>query len=244
MIINHVSTEFYPDISIKREIYSNVFDGSEWPLFDKEKSGADIDTLPLLSLVSFVAWSPQGLLNRAMLDQACATSLLSLLFASRMQDQNWKAWLLVAHRNWQPKNRITLYKKLWSGFLGTEMQGFERHGEYKIESAEGARWVGLTQVTAENFLSAVRLMRRHGRALLVSQRENIFLEESARFLFCAAFPKHKGIEQGNVDLATLSLNICPLGDIAIRLSGSHDDKESSLDCVLSPEKVPLLTPHI
>ena len=67
--------------------------------------------------------------------------------------------------------------------------------------------------------------------MFFSKRLNVDSVEGVRSVFSSAFPKKDGIEQITVDWLRLALDLCPQGDILIRVTGLFDDREAGVDLI-------------
>ena len=232
------SRQITMNISLDKDESTNVFQDSSWPLFDEERASRFVTPVPEIGLVSFVARQLEYPIDIQALDEACSLELAPLLFHNPSLTIDYKVWLFIAHSSWQPKSRVVLFKGLKRSMSDPMLQMFHFR-EHMIESSEGVRFAGIAEVTPETFMTSIQLLRGYSAFLLVSNRSEIQNDASVDFIFRSAFPLYKGIEQGKVDLMVLSIYLCPLGDIVIRVSGTEDEKSASLDCAMLSEKVSL-----
>src|SRR5262249_10487607 len=135
--------------------------------------------------------------------------------------------------------RIVRYKKLWKSVKQRyEEENFRREPEIEISSPEGLRYAAVTEVTRENFLAGVSIVRRtRASALILTQRTNVKTEAGVRSLFDAAFLKEDGVYESMVSWSRLAARRCPEGEILIKASGSWDERQYSLDFLGLPENL-------
>lgn len=240
------------DINNTLEQINDVFNDPSWPLFDKNKAMRAVNMVPKLGVLSF-ACTKLGLLlpgKITLLDAECAAQIKPLIF-DNPQLYKYKAYLFAASNKWHLKNRISMYKIRQGGLrevLPKEWQINELYPEKDIlsrkeclfESSEGLRIAGLTEISEKTFSTVVQSIRGFGAAaIILSSREEMAQEEQGKLIYRAAFPEHKGIPETLIDWMMLALDVCPLGDILVRVSGSYVERCSSIDCIMLSEKLPL-----
>jgi len=215
-------------ITVLKNEFLDVFRNKEWPLFNEEMAQKTLGRVPNFSLVEFNVFRPELPRDMAELDQACAERIAPLLYKNDKLPKESKVWLFIAQQ--RTGGIKSLLKKEWLDVLPLATEVF-------VESNRGAKSAGLVEIAAENFLTAIRILRANDSACIIaSGRSDIVSERNIVHTYYSAFPSEKVPQSSGVSWAGLSLLLCPLGDILLRVSGSYDERLAAIDCIMTPEK--------
>jgi len=215
-------------ITVLKNEFLDIFRNKDWPLFNEEMAQKTLGRVPSFSLVEFKVFKPELPRDIAELDQACAERIAPLLYKNDKLTKENKVWLFIGQER---RGRIkSLLKKEWLDVLPLAT-------EVSIESNSGAKSAGLVEIAAENFLTAIRILRAIDSAcIIVSGRSDIVSERNIVYTYYSAFPSERVPQTSGVSWAGLTLLLCPVGDILLRVSGSYDERLATIDCIMTPEK--------
>jgi len=225
----------------RKDIAPDVFVENKCVNFDKSRALQITHAIPELAAVCIVATELELPREMELLDKACADYAIPLVFDNPRMNRDYKVWLFAAHGPWQPNSVMANHYKLWRSFQSEwRLDDLRLGAESMVKSSEGIRFVGLAEVSKAGFFAATQILRRSmSCAIILSARAEISDERSIVQLFNSAFPLYKGTAESRVDWLSLSLHCCQLGDVVIRVSGSWDEREASLDFFMSPKLLPL-----
>ncbi len=224
-------------INIHKEVISDLFQDTKWPMFNAEKAKVLVGSVPKLGAVSFLSEIASDQSGGNM-DDVWAELLRSHIYANPRLNNTCSTCLFVAHGGWQPKNRVTLYKGLWKSLPTMQLDKIRHKTEVLFESAEGIRFAGLAEISSDHLLDAMHFLNREISALIVNNR-NIDDEQTNR-VFHAAFPLHHDVPQTTIDWMSLSTILCPLGDIVIRTGAENNRRAFYMDFFLLSKLLSLL----
>ncbi|MDB6064820.1 MAG: hypothetical protein JWR26_1028 [Pedosphaera sp.] len=224
-------------ITVHKETHFDMFRNSEWPLFNEQVALRTLGQVPKLSLVEFKVFKPGLPRDMDELDSACTSRVSEYIFDKDHVMGKFKAWLFLAHSSWRTDSAISRSEGLDSLPADWHLAQLPRSQEVLFESDEGVQFAGLAEVNAESFQTATRILRKHGAScIILSDRPDIDSAASIKAIYRAAFPpEDKGITS-SVNWGSLSLALCLLGDVLVRVSGSYDERLASIDCIMLPEK--------
>lgn len=176
------------------------------------------------------------------LDKVCAENAIPLIFENTFLTE-YKFWLFLAHEPWQPKSAMVRHKKLWKSLpTSWNLDCLQLFPEIMIESSEGLRYFGIAEVKKETFYNATQILRNTRAGAIVLSKRNYGKSESEVIqLFDYAFPKKNELPQNAIDWQNLSIGCCPAHDIIVRVSGSWDEREVSLDLIMLRELLPFFS---
>jgi len=226
-------------MQIRKLVAPDVFIMNDCLIFDGSRAEKLVDIVPALSCASILA-SEEGIpSNQEALEQSCTDCATKLLFGYQSPSDDDRLWLLLAHGPWQAKSAMVRNKKLWRSLSSKlPLESFLLSQDVLVESDAGLRFVGVAEVTKDNFLTAVQVMRSEpSSAMILSKRQDIYSEDGIRFLFDSAFSPRDRAIQASVDWLNLALHCSPLGDVVIRVGGSWDEREASLDFIMQKAKL-------
>lgn len=208
--------------------------------FDRDRALRLAGVETPLSAVCMVTDEPQLPRELESMDKACVEAAAPLLFDNERLSEKHKVWLFLAHGPWQANSVMVKHRRLWRSFPSAwELGDFRLCGEASVESREGVRFAGVAAVSRQGLFTATQILRgSNSGALLLSERDYCETEDDLMRLFDDAFPSVNGVPQGQVDWLNLSLARCPSDDVVIRVSGSWDEREASLDLIMLPEHLP------
>lgn len=224
--------------SVNRTTSPDLFVENESLLFDRARASHMSDTIPPLAAITFSAEKSTMLEDLKDLASACGKDAVFL--AKSKMGKEFRVWLFVSQRPWQPANRIVRHRKLWKDYRELIESGgiVNVSDEVEVSSEVGIRFSGVLEVTGSSIESALELVRTNPAcAMICSKRQDIDSQVSVRSIFSFAFPKKDGIEQVQVDWMTLALGLCPMGDVLIRVSGQFDDREAAVDVIALQEYI-------
>ncbi|MBD3673949.1 MAG: hypothetical protein HUJ26_10540 [Planctomycetaceae bacterium] len=220
-------------IRTKRITSPNLFVDNDSILFDRDRAKSFAEDIPDLSAITIIA-QPSGF-PVTLSDQAvsCAQEALSLIQAQ--VDRQYRMFLFVTSGPWQESNRIVRYKKLWK--LIPNISGsvkFSEEVEFKRDNK--LMYAGLVEFIISDINSLVEIARTDiSSAIICSHRDKIDSLASINNIFTHAFPTYKEKPLTRVDWLALAIEVCPLGDILVRVNGTFDDRESAVDIISTKE---------
>ena len=228
-------------ISVSKYISTNLYVKNASLLFDPQRVHHQLDTIPPLGAVTFMAERTSPSQNLRDLAIACGKEAISL--ASRTYGKSCRTWLFISDGPWKQATRIALHQKLWKNHrdlvLGAERG--QKSDEVAIEAGGQIRYAGALEVTDELIERAIESARVCSScAIILSKREEVISQMSIRYIFSCAFPKQNGIEQTSVDWMNLAMALCPQGDVLMRISGLFDDREAAADLIANPQNLTAL----
>jgi hypothetical protein len=219
-------------INVVKIVSPDLFVENESIAFNPHLAILRVGSVPALSAVTFIATKSGASYDLDELAVACGNEAMA--FILNIVGDNYRAWLFVSDGPWKPATRVARHKKLWKNHadLVSSNGVLEVGEEAEMESGGLVRFAGLLEVTGEAFIKAIRLVRTNWAcAIIFSKRANFGSQASARSIFLSAFPKTNGVQRASIDWMTLAMDICPLGDILIRVSGLFDDHEAAVDVI-------------
>ncbi|MHB1423455.1 MAG: hypothetical protein ACYC3I_09735 [Gemmataceae bacterium] len=219
-------------INVSKIVSPDLFVENESLMLDRHRAMQYVNTIPSLSAVTFVATKSVASFDLDELAIACGNEAMAL--AANVIDESYHVWLFVSDGPWRPTTPVARYKKLWKDHLDlVNSPGVLRIGEeVEIESGGLIRFAGLLEVSGKAFDKAIRLARTNSAcAIILSSRSNIDSKTCVRSIFLSAFPETSGIQQTSVDWMTLAIDLCPKGDLLIRVSGLFDDPVAAVDVI-------------
>lgn len=223
-------------ISFKKEVFEDVFSDSDWPIFD----GGGLESVPDVSLIDFVCKSTRPFEPIDNLDESCAKKVIECIYKNSLLS-NYDSYLFVSHSAWIDDNRVSNHKKLWRTIPKEwGISVFSLGAEIGIKSHDGIRFAGLIKINNDNYLQAIKILRI-SEACVVILTEDAQFESKGRIrkLFQSAFNNGK---DSTINWSRLSREQCKAGDILLRLSGSQDELESSIELIMIKEKLNLFGP--
>jgi hypothetical protein len=224
-------------ISLTRFRTPDLFVANDSLEFDRRRASQLSGTVPSLGAVTFVAVRSSPSEDLKDLALACGNEAISAV--TNAEGKASRVWLFVADGPWRPANRIVRHQKLWKNHrdLVDSSGVLSISDEVAIEASGQIRFAGLLEVTRGSTLRAIESVRTNPAcAIICSNRQDIDSKESIRSLFSSAFPKRHELEQTSLDWMSLAMNLCPQGDLLIRVSGLFDDREAAADVIALPEK--------
>lgn len=217
-------------------IYDDLIHCDVWPLLD----GYELVSSSTIGVIRFIARQLGIPREMATLYDVAISMVMDNIFRNASLKE-YKVWLFLSHSSWQPKSRLSLYKRLWKSLSDEALKQFPIGTEVLFESAEGVRFAGITQVEENTFPLAIELLRKYSSAIIISREDTIADEQSIKLIFSAAFPAHGNVQKTSVDWPNLVMNLCQGDSIVIRTSGSYDDRQASIDCFMSSERMSLFS---
>lgn len=226
-------------ITVLREELPDIFRNKEWPLFDEETAQDVPGYVPNLSLIEFKVFKPDLPRDMDVLDQACADKVADYIFNTNNFTKTFKVWLFLEVGAWLKKSSVVLQGGLRALREKAWLDQLPKMHEVIIESGNRSKSAGLAEiVTREHFMAAIKLSRsHHWSCVIASERADITSEKSINSIFASAFPPGNKIL--GVNWSHLSLSLCPIGDILLRVSGSYDERLATIDCIMAPERAVL-----
>lgn len=208
--------------------------------FDKARAQRLTGVATPLSAVCVVTAEPQLPRELELMDKACVEAAAPLLFDNERLGEGHRVWLFLAHGPWQANSVMVRHRKLWKSFPSAwDLDDFQLCREAMVESRAGVRFAGVAAVSRRGLFTATQILRgANSGALVLSERDYCESEDDLMRLFNAAFPGAAGAPQEQVDWLSLALACCPSDDVVIRVSGSWDEREASLDLIMLPEHLP------
>lgn len=222
-------------------IADNLFIKNDCLWFDRAKASLMFGAVPPpLAAVCIVSGEPELPREMELLDKACAQTAAPLLYANERLGENYNVWLLLAHGPWQANSVMVKHRKLWRSFPSAwQLDDFHLCSEFMVASHKGVRFVSVAKVNQAGLFTASQMLRSESSgALILSQSNYCDSRDDVMRLFNSAFPGSDGVAQERIDWLNLSLACCPLNEIVIRVSGSWDEREASLDLIMLPEHLP------
>jgi hypothetical protein len=228
-------------ISIFKEISNDVFanyTSDYWEIDDFDSKSKIHDQLCALTFVAKQSSPDQNLQELA---EACGRE--AFLNVNLVFNDLYKGWIFVSDGPWKEKNRLVEYKKLWK--LNRDI--YEACGpgiksdEILFENGSMVRFAGFLEITEDLVDKAIEMVRTHySCAIIFSRREDIFNAPSITQVFSVAFPKKHGVPQTRIDWKHLAMELCPKGDILLRIHGRFDDPEAAADLIGAKENISLM----
>jgi hypothetical protein len=228
-------------MNTQRIVTHDLYTENDSIIFDKRRVNHLAKAVPELVALSIIT-TKEGLpRDLELMDKICVENATPLLFANPWLGSNHRLWLFAAHEPWQPKSRIIRYKKLWKSFLSKwDLSVFRLSDEIMIESDEGIRFAGVAEVPETGFFTAAKiLLENPSCALILSEREDINLENGIMNLFNAAFCPPDRKPQVGIDWLSLALDCCSQKDIVIRVVDSWDERIALINMIMPLEKLKL-----
>ena len=228
-------------ISVFKEISNDVFanyTSDYWEIGDFDSKSKK--HTPLCAL-TFVAHQTSPNQNLRELAEACGRE--AFLKVISVFNNLYKGWIFVSDGPWREKTRIVEYKKLWK--LNRDI--YEACGagiksdELLFENGAAVRYAGFLEITEAMVDRAIDMVRTHySCAIIFSRRKDIYNSLSIVQFFSAGFPKIKGVPQTRIDWKHLAMELCPNGDLLLRIHGRFDDREAAAELIGTKENISLI----
>ncbi len=148
--------------------------------------------------------------------------------------KGWSIYLFITNSGWQRASKIISYKKLWKTVPSNwNIDSFVcRSNEITFFNENDIRFAGLLKVDFNSLLKAIEIVRDDfSCALCLSSKEDFMSDRNITKLYKAAFPLIKGREQEQIDWESLLLHLALKNDLAIRVSGSYDERCAALNFI-------------
>ena len=200
--------------------------------FDREEVAlARVKNSQNLAAISLESRQVRGQVERAGLDSACANALIELIARGDLLD--YSLYLCAMHDCWQPKTVMVRHKGLWRSILDkSDLMSLGSPKEVCFERPNSVRYGGLAELNRAQLKWGVTILRKKRASfIIISNRKNVSDAHSLSAMFEAAFPSDNSRSTG-INWLSLSLEMCPLSDIIVRLSGFFDDRESFIDLIM------------
>ena len=159
-------------------ITDNLFNISANAFYDSEaskyiKSEKELNAVTILSRKT--AFSD----DLSILAQSCGKQVKPFFKRYGLTDYN--LWLFAAHGPWQPKTRITKYKKLWKS--NPHFKPFthltKKSDEIEIESDFGLRYAGMVILENNSLIQGIELLRKDSACCIIaSNRSDVYSSSS------------------------------------------------------------------
>jgi len=218
-------------MEIKRFSTQDIFQKNECLRFDLAEAAFRVEVVPKIGAVSIICRDVDSNRSLEAMDNACIEHARAILF----DEERFNLFLFLAHAPWQSKSAMVKHNKLWKSFPKTQLLGqCNLSQELMIESREGLRFAGVAKIDSDHLVPAMNILRHenHSAAMILSSRDDISTLEGIRALYDAAFPTIGNKGATRLDLLNLALKVCPLGDVVVRMGGTLDDRETSIDLLM------------
>jgi hypothetical protein len=218
-------------ISFEREVSEDVFSDPNWPIFTYSGKRS----ISVISLIEYICKTTEFPKSIEFLDEFCAMKTLKYIY-NNSNLSNYDSYLFISHSAWIEYNRVSNYKKLWKSLPKEwNISSFVLGSELGFQSKKGVRYAGIARIYKETFLRAIKILRaNHTSLIILTENKKFDCEEQINILFKSAFTSEK---ISSIDWSNLSLALCKEGNILLRLSGSQDERESSLELIMTKEKL-------
>ncbi len=226
----------------KKLLAPDVFAENECVVFDRARASKMTSLVPDIAAMCIVTTELQLPREMELLDKANADYVAPLLFDNQLINDGYKIWLFASHGPWQPNSVMVNHNKLWKSFPSKwTLDNFLLSREVMLESSEGIRFAGVAEVSKNSFLTPIQILRSESScAIIASKRDYVDSERGVVHLFNSAFPTNNGVPQTRIDWLSLALDCCSLEDVVVRVSGSWDEREASLDLIMLSRLLPRL----
>lgn len=225
-------------MNISLKTASNVFQDNDCVFFDLETATHVVDSVPKLAAMTILCEEKGLPRNLELMDKACA-GYGERLLKNLTVNLNYKIWMFLAHGPWQMKSAVVRHNKLWKSLLKEwPLNARSLSQEIMVESQDGIRFAGVAEIGPESLFIATQILRQEqSGAIILSQRNGLDSKDGVLQIFRAAFPIEKGKERTRIDWLSLCLNLCVMGDVIIKIGGSWDERETSLDFIFTLDKL-------
>ena len=178
--------------------------------------------------------------------KVCRRAALSALGVMRGNGNGLENSLLlyVSDDVWRSNNRISRRKGLWNASprLACLKARLASVGpEIALERDGVIRFAAVAEISAEQFADGVEFIRESGSSfLLVNNSEMALTKETAQNLSTKSqnpLPTHE--RETGISWASLACSVCPGGDVLVRASGSHDERDAAVDLIYDPRVISL-----
>ncbi len=226
---------------ILKFISTDLYSKNRSLLFDSQRVGSQLTSLPPLGAVTFIAQRSNPSQNLQDLAVACGRE--AFLLVKSAYNESYKRWLFISDGPWKEATRIVLHQKLWKNHRDLVEAGASgyKSDEVAVEVGGKVRYAGLLEITdglIEKAINSTRVCSSF--AIIFSNRNDIILPISINQIFSDAFIKRDQFERTSIDWMSLAIALCPQGDMLMRVSGLFDDREAAVDLIATPEKLPPL----
>jgi len=228
-------------ISVFTEISKDVFanyTSDHWNIGDFDSKA---NTAVPFCAITFVAQQTSPDQNLPDLAEACGRE--AFFKVSSIFNSSYKRWLFVSDGPWREITKVVEYKRLWK--LNRDV--FEACGvgiksdEISFTNGNMVRFAGFLEITEGLVKKAIELTRTcNSCAIIFSRREELINSDSIGQFFSVAFPKRHGLAQTRIDWKDLAMEICPKGDLLLRIHGLFDDPEAAADLIGTKEIIALI----
>ena len=228
-------------MNVDRVIVHDVYRPNDVYNFDREKV-LQYRRPVRIGAISYVSrpttWTTDVSEDVARMDRACADYARPVIFGDWAVSQGLSVYLFCAHGPWQPKSVMVQHRRLWKDLSESwQLANFQLSSEVIIESDRGLRFAGIAKVGPDEFFTSTQILRSEpSNGLIISSRDIMTSEADIRRIFEAAFPiSIKEVRETRLELLNFVLTLCPLGDIVVRISGTWDEGETSIDMFMRSE---------
>jgi hypothetical protein len=228
-------------ITVHKKLYQDIFHNRDWPLFSASQLAASATDVPRVTLVEFSVFEPGIPREVELMDKACAEHVSGLIFTNVNKDAGIEPWLFVADRWWRHKSERVMSDAFRSLPKEWMLERMPRSVEIAVEQDGRVRFAAISKLDRETFSFATALLRRHlASYILLSSRPEVATGESLKSMYLSAFPKQHSEECSEVNWPSLAADLCPKGDIIVRVSGSYDERLVAIDCLVPDDLVSVL----
>ncbi len=219
-------------IDCKRINSDNLFIKNNSVIFDKESAKKYFKNIPKVSAVTFLANSNFTYDKIINFDNLLAQESVDFVFETIVKKYGYNIWLLIADGSWQSNTRIVQYKKLWKRCPENwHVFTFEnRSNEIIIKNNDQIKYAGILGVEKDDFLKSISIVRENSACALFASHTSSVDSIDINKLFEKAFPN---VNESHINWLSFSLYLCDKNEIAIRLAGSLDEREASIDFILA-----------
>lgn len=219
-------------IKVSKITSPDLFKDNESIIFHRSHSSTSQDDQPKLAAISFVARKNQvhdtlGELAAACVHEAC-------IKCSELENLGYNYYLFLSDNCWQSPTSRVMHLNLLVNFRQVigELPSNSLGEVVSTRSIEGVRFATILPIMIPIGELVVETCRTCDSCfLLISKRESVCNGSSILYTFEQAFPVRAGLAQKQVDWMTLSLGMCPAGDVLFRIYGMFDDIQASVDVI-------------
>jgi len=164
--------------------------------------------------------------------EACAKRLASLVVRVMSGPPSGALMLFVATPFWDQHNVVSRRRGVWGrDDLRWLPPAASRSNDVEITRESASRFAGLAKIEAASFLDACEFLRTHESSFLfISSRADID-DERVRAMVLEVFPTGAP----NVDWGSVVAQVGNEAAACVRVSGSFDDPEISIDVFMSAD---------
>lgn len=164
--------------------------------------------------------------------QACATRAAPLLLAILSTPSGGTLTLFAATPFWDHHNVLSRRRGIWGrDELSWLTADARRSADVEITRDSGSRFAGLVEIEASSLFEAADFVRTHESSFLFMSKRDDLSDERVRALFAEVFPS----SESTVDWGCVVDQIGKDAAACIRVSGSFDDPDVSLDVFMSAD---------